>query len=82
MELNREQCIDELDFKTRYAKFVGTDGVSLSAKCAQFCLEHAQFYEEKIKELTEENERLRAELEQRPPKLIIAKLPKKESKNV
>jgi hypothetical protein len=35
-----------------------------------------------IKELTEENERLRAELEQRPPKLIITKLLKKENENV
>jgi di/tripeptidase len=32
--------------------------------------------------LTEENERLRAELVQRPPKLIITKLPKKENENV
>ena len=34
------------------------------------------------KRLGEENERLRAELEQRPPKLIITKLPKKENENV
>lgn len=35
-----------------------------------------------FKRLTEENERLRAELEQRPPKLIITKLPEKENENV
>ena len=35
-----------------------------------------------IKELTEDNERLRSELEQRPPKLIITKLRKKENENV
>ena len=35
-----------------------------------------------IKQLTEENERLRAELKQRPPKLIITKLLKKENENV
>ena len=37
---------------------------------------------EAYEELCEENERLRAELVQRPPKLIITKLPKKENKNV
>ena len=37
---------------------------------------------QRMKELHEENERLRAELEQRPPKLIITKLPKKETENV
>lgn len=35
-----------------------------------------------IKELTDENERLRDELDKRPPKLVITKLPEKESKNV
>ena len=35
-----------------------------------------------VENLRAENERLRAELEQRPPKLVITKLPKKESKNV
>lgn len=38
---------------------------------------------DKCDRLTEDNERLRAELEQRPPKLIITKLPKKkENENV
>jgi hypothetical protein len=59
-ELNREQIIDEIDTKIKYAKFVNTDAVILSSKAAQFCLEHAQIYEQKIKELTEENERLKA----------------------
>lgn len=50
--------------------------------------EHASFmeifgqYGEKCDKLIEENERLRAELEQRPPKLIITKLLKKENENV
>ena len=35
-----------------------------------------------IKELTEENERLNAELAERPPKLIITKLPKAEGEIV
>ena len=34
-----------------------------------------------IKELTEENERLRGELETRPPKLVITKLPKGKKAN-
>ena len=55
MELNREQCIEELDFKIKYSKFVTSEGVLLSTACAQFCLEHAQLYEAKIRELTEEN---------------------------
>ena len=33
--------------------------------------------DKQITRLTAENERLRSELEQRPPKLIITKLPKK-----
>ena len=60
MELNREQIINELDTQLNFAKFTKSNGVLLSAKCAQFCLEHIQYYEQKIKELTEENERLRA----------------------
>jgi phage shock protein A len=108
--LNAEQAIKELENQTKYAKFIGSNGVLLSAKAAQFCLEHAQYYEQKIKQLTEEvaswkeiaegyqkqfedcaedrtkltveNERLRAELEQRPPKLIITKLLKKGNENV
>ena len=127
MELDREECISELDTKIKYAKFANTNSVVLSSKAAQFCLEHAQYYEQKIKKLTEENdawqkrlisteekadkayyelacevedlrtenanlhascteferkcvslndenERLRAELEKRPPRLVITKL--------
>jgi archaellum component FlaC len=35
-----------------------------------------------VRELTSENEILREKFEQRPPKLIITKLPKKENENV
>lgn len=62
MELKRDEIINELDVQIKYAKFTNTNGVLLSAKAAQFCLEHAQFYEQKIKQLTEENERLRDDL--------------------
>jgi hypothetical protein len=55
-ELNRDEIISEIDIKIKYAKFINTDAVVLSSKAAQFCLEHAQFYEQKIEELTEENE--------------------------
>jgi hypothetical protein len=63
MELNAEQSIKELDTQLKFAKFTKSKGVLISAKCAQFCLEHAQFYEQKIKELTEENERLKLDVE-------------------
>jgi hypothetical protein len=56
MELKRDEIISEIDTKIKYAKFINTDAVILSSKAAQFCLEHAQFYEQKIEELTEENE--------------------------
>lgn len=56
MAQDREQIIDEIDTKIKYAKFTNTDAVILSTKAAQFCLEHAQYYEQKIKELTEEVE--------------------------
>ena len=59
--LNAEQAINELETQTKYAKFIESKGVLLSAKCAQFCLDHIQYYEQRIKELTEENERLRAD---------------------
>lgn len=58
MELNREELKNELDTQLEFAKFTKSNGVLISAKCAQFCLEHIQYYEQKIKELTEENERL------------------------
>lgn len=54
--LNAEQAINELETQTKYAKFIGSNVVTLSAKCATFVLEHAQFYEQRIKELTEEYE--------------------------
>lgn len=58
--LNAEQAIKELENQTKFAKFTNSTGVLLSAKCAQFCLDHAQYYEQRIKELTEENERLKS----------------------
>ena len=61
--LNAEQVINELDYQTRFAKFSNSNGVLISVKCAQFVLDHAQYYEQRIKELTEENERWRAEAE-------------------
>ena len=57
MELNAEQNINELDTQLNFAKFTKSNGVLLSAKCAQFCLEHIQYYEQKIKELTEEKKK-------------------------
>lgn len=62
MELKRDDIISEIDTKLRYAKFINTDAVVLSNKAAQFCLDHIQFYEQKVKELTEENERLKKAL--------------------
>lgn len=56
--LNAEQIIEEIDSKIKFAKFANTNAVILSPKAAQFCLVHAQYYEQKIKELTEENEKL------------------------
>lgn len=57
--LNAEQAIKELENQTKFAKFTNSTGVLLSAKCAQFCLDHVQYYEQRIKELAEENERLK-----------------------
>ena len=59
--LNAEQVISELDFQTKLAKFTNSNGVLTSVKCAQFVLDYMQRYEQRIKELTEENERLRAD---------------------
>ena len=58
--MKRDEIISEIDTQIEYSKFINTNAVVLSSKAAQFCLEHAQLYEQKIKELTEENERLRA----------------------
>ena len=73
MELKRDEIISEIDTKIKYAKFVNTDAVILSSKAAQFCLEFAQFYEQKIKELTEENERLKACVMSEEQVRVIAK---------
>ena len=62
MELNRDEIISEIDTQLKFAKFINTTGVLLSVKAAQFCFEHIQFYEQKIKELTEENKKLLHEL--------------------
>lgn len=59
--LNAEQVINELDCQTRFAKFSNSNGVLISVKCAQFVLDHAQYYEQMIKELEAENERLKAQ---------------------
>ena len=56
--LNAEQSIKELENQTKFAKLTNSTGVLLSAKCAQFCLDHVQYYEQKIKELTEKYEKL------------------------
>lgn len=52
--LNAEKVINELDCQTRFAKFSNSNGVLISVKCAQFVLDHVQYYEQRIKELTEE----------------------------
>ena len=73
VELNKEQRVDiinEIDTKTRYAKFINTDAVVLSSRAAQYCLEHIEYYEQKIKELTEENERLQKQLDDRCDRCI------------
>jgi hypothetical protein len=57
--LDAEQAINELETQTKYAKFIENKGVLLSAKCAQFALDNIMYYEQRIKELTEEKERLK-----------------------
>jgi hypothetical protein len=86
MELNREQIINALECCNKgttedCAKCPRFDGdrTLLTEDCMEMLMCDALAL---IKELTEENERLRAELEQRPPKLIITKLLKKENENV
>lgn len=54
-----------------------SDGYELSAAKASAEMEMWRNVALEKKRLTDENESLRAELEQRPPKLIITKLPKK-----
>ncbi len=92
MELNRDIKTDQIKCQIDYAKFINSQGVLLSAECAQFCLdlvsENKDLSEEcckliaKVRKLSEDNERLRTELADRPPKLIITKLLKKENENV
>ena len=73
------ECLLSTDYDGR--EFCARKGCSY-AECEN-CLDDAlRDALSLIKELTEENDRLRAELEQRPPKLVITKLPKKERKNV
>lgn len=78
MELNREQIVKALEC-CRYG------GRELCDECPyeeyRDCKERREgdtisF----VKELIEENERLKAELAERPPKLIITKKPKGEAK--
>ena len=76
MELDREECISELDAKIKYAKFANTNAVvllrtenaNLHASCTEF--------ERKCASLNDDNERLSAELAERPPRLVITKLQK------
>ena len=53
--LNEEQVINELDCQTRFAKFSNSNRVLISVKCAQFVLDHVQYYEQRIKDLETEN---------------------------
>ena len=75
MEHNREQIIKALECLTgepmfcRECAYNGVGAFSCRKDLAKDALSL-------IKELTEENERLRAELAERPPKLIITRLPK------
>lgn len=56
---NAEQVISELDFQTKLAKFTNSKGVLISVKCAQFVLDHVQYYEQRIRELTEQLDAMR-----------------------
>lgn len=73
MELDREQIVKALECCTSPD---GDSNCSLLCPCGdinlctQSLMAHALAL---IKELTEENEKLRAELASRPPKLIITK---------
>ena len=58
MEFDRERVIGEMESQIAYSKFINTSKVVLSADAVQFCLEHIQFYEQKIKELQNSNEEL------------------------
>lgn len=86
MGLNRDEIIDQIKSQIDFSKFISCTKVLLSAECAQFCLdlvsENKDLSEEccklltKVRKLSEENERLKAELADRPPKLVITKVNK------
>ena len=76
MELNREKIVKALEYCNTAERCL--DCPYRDNECVTLYPDALAL----IKELTEENERLRAELEQRPPKLIITKLLKKENANV
>lgn len=59
MEFNRADIIGEIEMQVAYSKFINCSRVVLSLEAAQFCLDHIQFYEQKINELTNENVMLR-----------------------
>ena len=58
------------------------DGLECHRIVAREALALITSQEQRIKELTEENARLSAELASRPPRLVITKLPQKEKKSV
>lgn len=83
MELNAEQIIRDLEccrFGKDEAKCKECNWHPwIKPRCWRLLASNALSL---IKELAEENERLRAELDSRPPKLIITKLLKKEAEDV
>ena len=58
IEFDRERVIGEMESQIAYSKFINTSRVVLSADAVKFCLEHIQFYEQKIKVLQNSNEEL------------------------
>ena len=72
MELNAEQIKKALEWLDSLV------GNSNDSDIAMFTYQLLGILYDTCEELTEENERLRAELAERPPKLIITKLPKKD----
>ena len=78
MELNRDEIIKALECCTN-AEQCCDDCILLEDRnCGVHLLKNALAL---IKELTEENERLRAELADRPPKLVITKVNKEITKD-
>ena len=76
MELKKEQIIKVMDWLDSLV------GNSNDSDMAMMSYQLLGILYDTCEELTEENERLREELAKRPPKLVITKLPKKESENV